>query len=405
MKTLLQINVEVNYGSTGRIAEEIGKLALKQGWASYIAYGRKKRQSASKLIAIGHKWDQLYHLLLTRLLDRHGLASKMATKKLIRQIIKLNPSIIHLHNLHGYYLNLELLFSYLNSTNIPLIWTFHDCWAMTGHCTHFENVNCEKWKTTCHQCPQLGVYPSSWGRDRSKKNHQLKKRLFHSLKNLTIVPVSHWMNTVVQKSFLSGYSSKVVLNGIDIDVFSPRPCINILKKNKLENQFIILGVASVWSENKGFKDFIKLSRLLGDAEKIVLIGLNKKQISGLPKNIIGLERTSSIDELAQWYSAAHVYVNTSLEESFGLTTAEAMACGTPSIVYNTTACPEMISPEVGLVSETKNITVLYSNILQIKDKGKGFYKNPCRERAIRLYNKNDTFQEYISLYDQLTHPK
>ncbi len=404
MAILLQINVEVNFGSTGRIAEEIGQMALEKGWESYIAYGRKKRKSKSELISVGNKWHHLLHLIQTRLLDRHGLASKKSTRKFINQIEELNPSVVHLHNIHGYYLNYKLLFEYLQGSGIPIIWTFHDCWPFTGHCTHFEHIGCEKWMTSCHNCPQLNVYPSSLGIDRSGKNQKLKKQIFTELQNLTIVSVSEWLNNTIKKSFLANHQLKVIPNGIDTSTFRPRPSSDLIEKFKLKNKFIILGVASVWSINKGLEDFIKLSKSLAEDELIVLIGLTQKQISKLPENILGIKRTDSVDELVKWYSTADVYVNTSFEESFGITNAEAMACGTPVVVYDATASPEMVTPEVGYINEKNDVLALYNSISKIKEQGKVHFTLNCRERAIRLYDKNKNFMKYLELYEQVIFP-
>ena len=202
MFKLLQICVEGNRGSTGRLAESIGEEVLKNGWESFIAYGRFRRPSKSKLYKIGNFVDILFHALLTRILDRHGLGSVRATKKLINFIQQVNPDVIHLHHLHGYYVNIEVLFSYLANSNIPLIWTFHDCWSMTGHCTHFSHIDCDRWKSYCYKCPQKMEYPSSFFADRSKMNYELKKELFSSVKKLTIVSVSNWLDNIVSISFL-----------------------------------------------------------------------------------------------------------------------------------------------------------------------------------------------------------
>ena len=401
MKKLLQINVEANFGSTGRIAENIGELVIKNDWISCIAYGRKFSKSSSRLIPIGNKVDHLMHVMQTRVLDRHGLASKIATKNLIKKIQDLQPSIIHLHNIHGYYLNYELLFAYFAAITTPIVWTIHDCWPITGHCTHFEDIGCEKWKKTCNNCPQLNVYPQSWGRDRSTKNQLQKKISFGAHNNLTIVSVSEWLSKIVQKSFLSGHKSLVIPNGIDTQVFSPKLTKKVINKYNLKDKFVILGVASVWSVKKGLKDFISLAKLLSSDEIIVLVGLNKEQLNSLPTNIIGIERTDSVSELAEFYATADVYVNTSLEESFGLTNAEALACGTPIIVYNATASPEMVVSEVGFVTRKNEIQELFKNIEKVEQKGKNYFTEACRNRALKNYDKNTTFHHYLDLYNRL----
>ena len=286
MKTLLQINSVVNYGSTGRIVEELGQLAINNGWRSYVAYGRNSNKSKSKLIKIGTACDVKTHGLQTRLFDRHGLGSCNATKKLIEQIKEIKPDIIHLHNLHGYYLNINVLFKYLNVSNIPIVWTFHDCWAMTGHCSYFDFAGCDKWKTECYNCPQKKEYPSSFGLDQSKRNYNLKRELFTSVNNLTIVPVSKWLEGIVRQSFLAKFPIQVINNGINIDIFHALQDFSIRDKYKLKDKFIILGVANVWEHRKGLKDFIELSINLDLNYQIILVGLTESQKKKLPSNII-----------------------------------------------------------------------------------------------------------------------
>ena len=175
---LLQINVDANNGSNGSIARDIGTIALSKGWESYIAYGRRQIPCDSQLIRIGNSFDVRLHGLLTRLFDIHGLGSIITTKRFIRKVKRIKPDIIHLHNIHGYFINYKILFEYLKDNNIPVVWTFHDCWPFTGHCGHFVKYNCDKWKTECHHCPAVHDYPNSWFFDRSKQSYNLKKTLF-----------------------------------------------------------------------------------------------------------------------------------------------------------------------------------------------------------------------------------
>jgi glycosyltransferase involved in cell wall biosynthesis len=298
MRTVLQICVEGNTGSTGRIAESIGELALKNDWKSYIAYGRFPRPSKSELIKIGSEWNIFLHGLQTRFVDRHCLGSKSATKRLVEQIIQINPDIIHLHHIHGYYINMQILFEFLKSTSIPIVWTFHDCWSITGHCSNFDFIGCDKWKTECFSCPQKKEYPASYFFDRSKKNYQLKKKLFTSVENLTIVSVSNWLDSIVANSFLKNNERIVIYNGIDTNLFKPETNREIIReKYNIGKNYFILGVASTWGQRKGFDDFLQLSNYLQKDEKIILIGLNKTQIKHLPENIIGLSRTENQTEL------------------------------------------------------------------------------------------------------------
>lgn len=399
MPKLLQINVTANWGSTGRIAEEIGLLAISQGWDSYIAYGRGTPMSHSKLLHIGNDWDMRLHAVQSRLLDNHGLASRNATRQFVKQVEKIKPDIIHLHNIHGYYLNYPILFDYLSSIKTPIVWTLHDCWLYTGHCAHYSTIKCYRWKNGCYDCPQRKSYPTSLLMERSAKNFQAKKSAFTSLKNLTLIPVSNWLADDVGQSFLNNYRMKVIHNGIDVHTFTPH---NIQKSVlKLENKFLVIGVASVWSVRKGLEDFIRLRNILSNDFQIVLIGLTDKQIKALPKGITGINRTNSVEELADYYSVADVFVNPTWEDNFPTTNIEALACGTPVITYRTGGSVEAISPKTGMIVEQGDLEGL-SNAIHIFVKNrKDTYQTVCRERAVKYFNKNDRYQEYVDLYNQL----
>jgi len=400
-KILLQINSVVNFGSTGRIAEELGQVAIADGWESYIAYGRNERLSKSKLIRIGTDWDIKSHVLQTRLFDRHGLGSLKATNKLIEQIKLIKPDIIHLNNLHGYYLNIKVLFKYLSVIEIPVLWTIYDCWPMTGHCAYFDLVDCDKWKTKCYSCPQLNKYPASFLLDRSKKNYVLKNELFNSVKNLTIISNSKWLGSIISQSYLRNYPVKIINSGINIDDFRPVQSNFVKDKYNLHEKFIILGVASEWDQRKGLEDFLELNKKLDSNYQIILVGLNKSQIKCLPQNIIGITKTESVQELATYYSNSDIFINPTWEDNFPTTNLEALACGTPVITYNTGGSPEAIDSDTGFVVEKGDIQGLINAINTIKEKGKSFYSTACRARAEQLYDKNDRYIDYIRLYKSL----
>ncbi len=406
MPKLLQICVEGNTGSTGTIAEAIGIIALNKQWESYIAYGRFPRPSQSKLIRIGSDLDIFLHGIETRLFDRHGLGSQNATSNLIKQIELIKPDVIHLHHLHGYYINIVFLFEFLANSGIPVVWTFHDCWSFTGHCTFFDFVGCEKWKSECNYCPQMREYPRSLWVDRSKKNFQLKKELFTSVPQLTIVSVSRWLDGLVHQSFFKNIPHTFIYNGINLETFKPLGDFAATKrKYKIDGKFLILGVATTWDRRKGLRDFIHLSKRIKESEQIILVGLDDQQIKGLPKNIKGVSRTDNKQELVELYNAADVFLNLSEEETFGLTTVEAMACGTPVIVYNKTASPELVHPETGMVIEKGDIDGLNSAIESIKQKGKMAYSLACRKHANDNFNVKDRFEEYFNLYNQMMYAK
>lgn len=403
MPTILQINTVVNSGSTGRIAEGIGEICIQQGWISYIGFGRNDNESSSKKIRVGNNFDIKWHGVETRLFDRHGLASKNATKKFIEVIQDINPDIIHLHNLHGYYLNIEILFNYLAKINKPVVWTLHDCWAITGHCTHFSFIGCEKWKSQCGNCPQKKEYPASYIIDNSYYNYNKKKELITSVNKIVIVGVSRWLIDKVENSFLYKYSNRVIYNGIDLKKFKPfENCEDVKEKYAIpKEKFIMLGVASVWSDRKGLSDFMKLSHKLLNDEIIVLVGIKKRIINKLPSNIIGIERTENVEELAKLYSLSDVLLNLTKEDSYPTINLEAIACGTPVITYKTGGSPESINTSTGFVVERENIEELYEKIKLLKSNTKKIYTDKCRKIAISNFNQNDRFKEYIDLYEEL----
>lgn len=391
---ILQVNTTLNTGSTGRIAEGIGQVAMAAGYESYAGYsvlGAGGTQSCG--IKIGGKLDTHLHGVKTRVLDLHGFGSARATKNFIQQVEAIDPDIIGLHNLHGYYLNIEVLFRYLKKTQKPVVWTFHDCWPFTGHCTHFMRVGCEKWKVHCCDCPLTGAYPASWYRDRSYNNFEDKRQLFNGLSNLNIITPSRWLQELVNQSFLSDYPVKVIYNGIDTNTFSP--------KNELSEKNIVLGVAGTWTEWKGLFDFIQLREKLPETMDIVLIGLTKKQKEQLPRGITGIERTENVEELAAWYSKASVFLNPTYSDNFPTTNIEALACGTPVITYNTGGSPEAVDEQTGFVVEQGELNEVVDSILEISQNGREMYREPCRKRALANFNKDDRFQEYVELYESM----
>ena len=396
---LLQINVTANWGSHGRIAENIGELAMEHGWGSHIAYGRYANKSKSEIYKIGSAIDIYNHVLQTRVFDRHGLASKQATRRLIEYIDSVAPDIIHLHNIHGYYLNYPLLFEYLQKSEIPVVWTLHDCWAFTGHCAYFDYINCDRWKFHCHHCPALSQYPHSSLFDRSSDNFNDKCKWFTSLKNMTIVPVSDWLASKVRQSFLSRYPIQVIHNGVDTSTFNYQS----VKKEDFgfQDKFIVLGVASVWDDRKGLADFLKLRNVLPEEYAIILIGLTNKQIKKLPQGILGISRTNRVKELAEYYSLADVYVNPTWEDNFPTTNLEAQACGTPVITYRTGGSIEAINTGTGYIVEQGNIPAIVSIITKIKETEKIPYMHTCRDHIVKNFEKSNTYQQYLYLYNTI----
>jgi glycosyltransferase involved in cell wall biosynthesis len=398
MMKVLQINSFFSVGGPPRIVKGIYDTLLEQGHDCVLAAGRETPIDGMKIIKIGTSINKYWHLFMSRVFDAQGFSSNHATKKLINKIEKYQPDIIHLHNLHGYYINIEILFNYLKESNIPVVWTLHDCWAFTGHCAHFDYIGCDKWRTGCFNCPQKKEYPVSNVFDNSKNNYQRKKQAFSGLNNMTIVTPSKWLAKKVEESFLNQYPVKVIHNGIDLNEFKPTES-DFRKKYNLEDKKIVLGVAQNWGTKKGFYDFYKLSDTLDSNYKIILVGLDSRQKEAIPNKIIGFGRTNSIQELSEIYTAADVFVNPTLEDTFPTVNLESLACGTPVITYNIGGSPESIDKTCGIKVDQGDINGLAIAIHNLCN-NKILSEEACLTRA-KEFDKKDRYKEYVNLYEKL----
>jgi glycosyltransferase involved in cell wall biosynthesis len=402
---LLQINTVVNSGSTGRIAEDIGQIFLAEGHESYIAYGRKDRPSQSQLIKIGSQKDVLLHGAISAVFDRHGFGSAKATRQLVREIEALQPDFIALHNLHGYYLNIEVLFEYLQTTTVPVLWTLFDCWAFTGHCTYFDDIDCQKWITACHSCPKKGRYPKSFVFDNSKRNFIDKKRLFTSLPNLQLLVHSRWLRDLVQRSFLGDLPVHCMPTGVDTGLFQPQEGQLPASFPDLGNRKMVLGVANVWDRRKGLADFLQLAATLPADYQIVLVGLKQREIDQLPPNVIGIARTESVQELAQLYSRADVFVNPTYMDNFPTVNLEALACGTPVVTYETGGSPEAVSAQTGRVVAKGDQAALQQAIEAVCRQDREELRRKCRAYALQHFDKRSCYRAYLDLCESILQRK
>ncbi len=390
---VLQINSFFSVGGPPRIVNGIYDTLKEQGHECKIAAAREKMYAPEDSIRIGSDLGVKINALASRLFDNVGFSAKTATKKLIKQIEEYDPDIIHLHNLHGYYINIEILFNYLKKANKKVFWTLHDCWAFTGHCAHFTLADCYKWKTCCENCPQKRSYPSSLLLSRAKRNFGRKKAAFTGVKDMTIITPSKWLAELVGQSFLGSYPISVINNGIDVNLFKHKES-DILIKNNIENKKIVLGVAQNWAEQKGLEDFIALSTLLPSNYQVVMIGLTSEQSKTMPRSVLALERTNNIDELVCWYSAANIFVNTTYQDTFPTVNLEAQACSTPVITYNTGGSSESV-PSENVVSQG-DINALVSKIKELCE-------SPNSEAKIfstENYDRKILYREYIKLYSK-----
>lgn len=408
-KSLIEINTVVN-NSTGRIMHDIQREADISGMETLSIVGRRHVYTDVPCLKYGNAVSFWIHVIWTSLTDRHGLEpvlSVIYTRKMVRRIREANPDIIHLHNIHGYYLHYPTLMKYLAyEYKGKIIWTFHDLWPITGHCPHYIAVNCKKWMTGCNHCPNKKRYPVSLGLDGSRKNYEKKKELFTSLSNLTITVPSEWMASQVRQSFMGKYPVEVIHNGIDTVVFDhnrlavdsyteSRRCVG---KTSWSDKKILLSVASIWDERKGLKDLVALSDKLNDDYVMVIVGLSKNQISRLPKGVIGITRTENIDELVSLYSRAHIFINPSLEESFSLVTVEALSCGCPCIVLDTSAVAELVNDDNGVVIHSHKPEDYLDAIKSIENRG--YSRESVRATALKYDNKY-MLEGYMRLYGEV----
>lgn len=395
--------VEINcvyYGSTGTIASSLAKMVSEKGGKGYLAVplGRhNKKMDSESIIFFGNRFSEDSHIVLARLTGLEGHFSIFATLSLISKLKKLKPNVIHLHNLHSCYINLPILFEYLKTADIPVVWTLHDCWAFTGHCPHYDAVGCLKWQTGCFECSLYKQYPKSFF-DNSQRMYEKKRKWFKNIKKMTLVTPSFWLADEVKKSFLSEFPVNVISNGVDLRDFYPRES-NFKEKHNIKNKYVVLGVASVWLKTKGFDTFFELAKLLPSNYQIVLVGKIVDDSNLQMDRILYVDNITSQDELAQVYSSADVFVNPTVQEAFGLVNIEALACGTPVVTYRSGGSPECIDNKCGVIVEKNNINSMKKAIEDVCEK-KLFSCNDCIERA-KKFEINNQFQKYLNLYEVL----
>ncbi len=399
MKKLIQINTVCN-GSTGNIMGHIQKAAMECGYDTLSLYGRRKGYSFLPSEKYGNAFSFWIHVALTTVFDAQGYGSYFYTRKIIDRLRKEQPDIIHLHNVHGYYLNIHLLFKYLKKDfKGKVVWTFHDCWSFTGHCPYFVIANCDKWKNGCYRCPNQRNYPISLLWDGSKRNYKRKKELFTGMDNLVITCPSMWMKEKIDQSFFKDTECIVVPNGINLEVFNPSYDDDVLIKYNIPcDKKMILGVASIWEPRKGLNDFIKLADILPEEYIIVLVGVTDRQIKKIArKNIIGIRRTENQTELAKLYSKATVFMNPSKEESFSLVTIEAMACGTPVIALDTSAPKELVNDENGVLLSNSDAESYLNAIKYLETKKLSECDIVC---SVKKYSVNHMTAKMLEIYSQ-----
>ena len=408
---IVQINTVSSVGSVGRICVDLYDTLQKMGHEPYIAIGRGTLDKRLKGYKIGNVWDFGCHVMKNFFQGKSGFGSAKVTKELIKWLDEVKPHVIHLHNIHGFYLQTELLFAYLKEADIPVVWTLHDCWPFTGHCAYFDYIGCEKWcQGGCYDCKvHAKVYPYALFKDNTQWNYRAKREAYTGVKNLTIVTPSRWLADIVKKSFLKEYPVRVIPNGINLEMFCPDGTSEAGKntewkqQGKLQQYYIVLGVANRWEERKGLVYFEKLAEVLPENYIIKLVGVDNRQAKQLQKKykngkIVPITRTANVGELAQLYREADVYVNATMEDNFPTTNLEALACGTPVVTFATGGSAESLSDMCGYVAEKGNLTALEEKVREVCEQ-KPFTGQACRARAL-AFDRNARYKDYIALYQE-----
>lgn len=396
------INTVAGTGSIGRITQSLYREIENNGDEAILIYGRGTCAADIHSYKVGTVADFFWHVLRHFFTGMGGFFSTRRTRLLIEHLEREKPDLIHLHNIHGFYLDCEELFAYIKRAGIPVVWTLHDCWSFTGHCAYFDYAGCEKWKTGCYDCPQYrNAYPYSLFRDNTRNAYARKKHSFQNVDSLVIVTPCEWLKRKVQASYLSEYPVKVIYNGIDTNKFYPE------KSNMNTDRYILLGVANIWEKRKGLIYFEKLLKSLGEEYTGVLVGVNHSQCRKLrkefPENRLKLiQHTRDVDELRKLYNEATVFVNPTLEDNFPTTNLEAMACGLPVVAFDTGGCAEAVQGTNGVIVPKKDVTKLTEAVQMVCRR-----ETAEREKKgkLKIFDNRKMLEEYTKLYQQLANSR
>lgn len=390
-------------GSHGRIMRDLQKASADRGFTTTIAYGRGSGGEGDHVFKIDTKTEVLTHVALTRLFDRHARGSRFATRKFVQYLEILEPDLLHLHNVHGYYLHAETLFDFIRTNGIPTVWTQHDCWALTGHCSHFVRANCMRWKTGCYQCPLKHAYPASYGLDASKTNWQWKRKAFSIVPTLRIVAPSQWLAGVLEQSYLQDVSREVIPNGVDLSLFKLGGDVAAVREGLgvRPDQMLLTAVAAPFDARKGFDDALQIARILGDKARVLLVGLTDKQLQSLPEGVIGIKRTDGPEELVSIYRATDCLFNPTYEDTYPTVNMEAMACGTPVAGYGVGGATEQLVAPCGVAVPVGDVTAL-ADAAMLQAERREDLQHVCREYAENHFDRTKAIDAYCDLYQRMT---
>ena len=399
---VVEINT-YNFGSTGTIMLEVSERLREAGHRVLVCYPairRNRMKEVTDSYWMRTRVERKLGMILSRWLGCEDLFFRLSTWRLVRKMDRFGVDLVHLHNLHGWYVNIPVLFRYLRKKKIPVVWTLHDCWALTGHCAHFERIGCEKWKADCKGCPQYRDYPHS-RIDNARRLLRVKRRFIEGTPGLTLVAPSEWLASLARKSYLKESPVSVIYNGIDTEVFRPTES-DFRARWQLEGKTILLGVAMLWGMKKGLDVFVRLAHELDDRYGFVLVGTDDDVDKSLPARVVSIHRTMDQRELAAIYTAADLFVNPTREEVFGLVNVEALACGTPVLTYDTGGSPESLDAGCGSVVARDDYDALKAEIERIATT-RPYSPEACRARALR-FSGRQMQDAYLRLFEEITAP-
>lgn len=395
---VVQINA-YDFGSTGKIMLGIAEVSRNQGIDAYtFSSSRGSKGAKAGHYCFDRAIDYKIHMGMGMFFGFETDFSYLATKRLIKRLEEIKPDIIHLHNTHGWYLNHPLLFKYIKKNNIKIIWTLHDCWTFTGRCPYFTITGCDRWKTGCKSCVyDKKMYPASFWFDTTRRQYKNKKAMFCGISDMTIVTPSCWLSELVKESYLGDYDTRVINNGINLNLFRPYES-NFKNRHGIEDKKVILGISMNWGERKGFDTMLELAKRLDSSYSMVLVGTLPKDAGELPPNIIHIERTANQEELAKIYSIADVFANPTREDNFPTVNIEALACGTPVVTFKTGGSPESLDSTCGSIVDYNDTDAFVEEVKRVCDE-KPYSFEDCRKRA-ECFDMNDKFLEYVDLYQK-----
>lgn len=344
---IVEISPIIGSGSVGRIVDQIYRGLIEQGHQCKVICGKIGNTSvpSADYMVMNNGLTRRANAAFARLFDCDGFFTVTPMEKAIGLIDNFKPDIIHMHGAYGYFLDVRPLYDLIKQKDYNLVNTLHSCWDYTGHCCYYTYAGCDRWKSSCHDCPEKKAYPTSLFLDNSERNYQKKKELFSGIQHEVIVTPSKWLADEVERSFLSKYPVVVINNGVNVNTFKKIPLQDRICYQKYgipDNKIIILGVAGIWDRRKGLEDFVQLEKIIDEDMKIVILGVSEKQKKQIPEGIIGITRTENAEEMAQLYSAATILFNPTYEDNYPTVNLESIACGTPVVTYNSGGSGEAV---------------------------------------------------------------